>query len=102
MHCVLFLLLFLSFVKRKGCDLSDEDFAELLFREGTKISENQDLLLWNHNLDNKRTRSKRAYWGFDKLFSDALEATNDVKRLGQMVGGFIKENTQVIDNNKLV
>ena len=85
-------------MRRIWCDLSDEDFADLLLREGTKISENQDLSFLNFpptKSSGVKRRTKRAYWGFDKLYSDAVETKNDFSRLGQMVGGFIKDNIQV-------
>ena len=88
----------LLFVKTIGCDLSDDDLADLLLREGSKISENQDLFFRNFQSSSqggRRTRTKRAYWGFDKLYADAVETKNDFTRLGQMIGGFIKESTQV-------
>ena len=93
MYCYLLPVFLLLIVNTVSGELSDEDFAELLLREGTKISDSQDLNIWNIPPSLKRT--KRAYWGFDKLFYDAVEATNDVSRLGQMIGGLIKENTQV-------
>ena len=86
------LLPILFLVKTTGCDLSDDDLADLLLREGNYlISENQDLTF----LSQGGRRTKRAYWGFDKLYADAVETKNDFTRLGQMIGGFIKENTQV-------
>merc|ERR1711971_517246 len=85
----------LLLVKSIVCELSDDDLADLLLREGSKISENQDLFfLQPSSQGGRRTRTKRAYWGFDKLYADAVETKNDFSRLGQMIGGFIKENTQ--------
>ena len=92
------LLPILLLVKTMSCDLSDDDLADLLLREGSKISENQDLFFVNFrppSQGGRRARTKRAYWGFDKLYADAVETKNDFSRLGQMIGGFIKENTQV-------
>ena len=90
------LLPILFLVKTTGCDLSDDDLADLLLREGNYlISENQDLTFINFPPVSRRTRTKRAYWGFDKLYADAVETKNDFTRLGQMIGGFIKESTQV-------
>ena len=103
MYCYLVPIVLLLIVNTVSGQISDEDFAELLLKEGTKISESQDLNIWNiqasHNPYSYK-RTKRAYWGFDKLFYGAVEATNDVSRLGQMIGGLIKENTQVFSLNK--
>ena len=96
--CYTVILPILLLVKTIGCHLSDEDLADLLLREGSKISENQDLFFRNFQSSSqggRRTRTKRAYWGFDKLFADAVQTKNDFSRLGQMIGGFIEENTQV-------
>ena len=92
MVMVMFLL------KTTTCDLSDDDLADLLLREGSKISENQDLFFLNFQQSSqggRRTRTKRAYWGFDKLYADAVQTKDDFSRLGQMIGGFIKDKTQV-------
>ena len=93
------LLPVLFLVKPTGCHLSDDHLADLLLREGNYlISENQDLTFLNYrrvSQKGRRKRTKRAYWGFDKLYADAVETKNDFTRLGQMIGGFIKENTQV-------
>ena len=93
--CVIVMLPILLCVKTIVCDLSDDDLADLLLREGGKISENHDLFFLNFQQGGRRTRTKRAYWGFDKLYADAVETKNDFSRLGQMIGGFIKERTQV-------
>ena len=93
--CLIVMLPILLCVKTIVCDLSDDDLADLLLREGGKISENQDLFFLNFQQGGRRTRIKRAYWGFDKLYADAVETKNDFSRLGQMIGGFIKERTQV-------
>ena len=93
------LLPVLFLVKPTGCHLSDDHLADLLLREGNYlISENKDLTSLNYrrvSQKGRRKRTKRAYWGFDKLYADAVETKNDFTRLGQMIGGFIKENTQV-------
>ena len=96
MPLYVFLLVLIFSVRSRICELGDKDFADLLLREGTKIiEENQDLYIWSHR-PSRRIRRKRAYWGFDKLFSDAIEAKNDVSRFGQMIGGYIKDNFQVL------
>ena len=45
--CVIVMLPILLLVKSIVCDLSDDDLADLLLREGSKISENQDLFFLN-------------------------------------------------------
>ena len=93
------LLPILLLVKTIGCHLSDNHLADLLLREGNNLMrENQELTFLSFPSTSKRgrgTRTKRAYWGFDKLYADAVETKNDFTRLGQMIGGFIKESTEV-------
>ena len=93
------LLPILLLVKTIDCQLSDDHLADLLLREGNNLMrENQELTFLSFPSTSKRgrgTRTKRAYWGFDKLYADAVETKNDFTRLGQMIGGFIKESTQV-------
>ena len=60
----------------------------LLMDEGLQISEDVLKIFGDHH---SVSRSKRAYWGFDKFVNHAVEATNHFGRIRKRINKYIDE-----------
>ena len=97
---VIFVLNFFSFT---GFGNFDMDFEERLLQVGLEISEKHSAM-FNNLLDRKhknfKKRTKRAYWGFDRLFNDAVRAKNHLgPQLGKLkdtIGTYIEEQSKKV------
>ena len=82
----------------------DIDFEERFLQAGLKISEEYSAI-FNNLLDRKqhknfKERTKRAYWGFDRFFNDAVRAKNHLgPQLGKLkdtIGSYIEEQSKKV------
>lgn len=83
----------------------DIDFEERFLQAGLELSEKYSAS-FNNLLDRKdkdfKRRTKRAYWGFDRFFNDAVRAKNHLgPKLGKLkdtIGSYIEEQSKKVAN----
>ena len=69
-----------------------------LLLKGLELS---DIFITNHNkllenISTKNLRQKRAYWGLDKMFNDAVKAKDHFGKLKQRFDQYMEDQMQVI------
>ena len=89
-------MIFLSLISLGTFDM---DFEVKLMEAGLEISERHseifDNLLERKTKGIKR-RTKRAYWGFDRFFDDAIRAKNHFGKLKDTIGSYIEEQNKKV------
>ena len=88
-------MIFLSLI---SFGIFDMDFEVNFMEAGLEISKRHSEIF--DNLLERKTkgkrRTKRAYWGFDRFFDDAIRAKNHFGKLKDTIGSYIEEQNKKV------